>query len=98
MPTISLPYKWKPRPYQQKLWSYLEGGGKRAVEIAHRRWGKDDVALHWAAVAAMQRPATYWHMLPPRPTSHLGGSQSAHWQAPHSRSLSKTDRRERERK
>src|SRR5262249_40286409 len=31
---------------------------------AHRRWGKDDVALHWAAVAAMQRPASYWHMLP----------------------------------
>ena len=30
----------------------------------HRRSGKDDVALHWTAVAAHQRPATYWHMLP----------------------------------
>lgn len=30
----------------------------------HRRAGKDEVALHWACVAAHQRPATYWHMLP----------------------------------
>jgi phage terminase large subunit len=64
MATITLPHKWSPRPYQKRLWSYLEGGGKRAIEIAHRRWGKDDVALHWAACAAMQRPASYWHMLP----------------------------------
>lgn len=46
------------------LWTYLENGGKRAIEIAHRRWGKDDVALHFAATEAMQKVATYWHMLP----------------------------------
>jgi phage terminase large subunit len=46
------------------LWCYLERGGRRAIEIAHRRWGKDEICLHWAAVSAMQRPATYWHMLP----------------------------------
>ena len=46
------------------LWRYLEGGGTRASEIWHRRSGKDDVCLHWAAVAAHQRVATYWHMLP----------------------------------
>lgn len=46
------------------MWKYLEAGGKRAIEVAHRRWGKDDVCLHWAAVAAFERPATYWHMLP----------------------------------
>lgn len=46
------------------LWSYLEGGGKRAIAVCHRRWGKDDVALHWTACAAHERPATYWHMLP----------------------------------
>lgn len=34
------------------------------MEIAHRRWGKDEIALNFAAVAAMQEPATYWHMLP----------------------------------
>jgi len=46
------------------LWSYLENGGKRGLEIAHRRWGKDDLCLHWTCVAAHQRVATYWHMLP----------------------------------
>lgn len=31
---------------------------------AHRRWGKDDICLHWTAVAMMRRPGTYWHCLP----------------------------------
>jgi hypothetical protein len=39
-------------------------GGKRAVEVAHRRWGKDEVALHATACAAMERVGNYWHMLP----------------------------------
>jgi len=47
-----------------KLWTYLERGGKRAVEVGHRRWGKDDVALHFTACAAIRRVANYWHMLP----------------------------------
>jgi hypothetical protein len=46
------------------LWRYLENGGKRGLEIAHRRWGKDDLCLHWTCVAAHQRTASYWHMLP----------------------------------
>lgn len=62
--TVTIPNNWRPRPYQQKLWAYLERGGKRAYEIAHRRWGKDDVCLHWAAVSALQRVGNYWHMLP----------------------------------
>lgn len=61
---ITIPHNWRPRKYQMPLWSYLEGGGKRAVEIAHRRWGKDEISLHWTATAAMKRVATYWHMLP----------------------------------
>lgn len=55
---------WRPRDYQLPLWRYLEQGGKRAFEIAHRRWGKDDVALHWTAIAAHQRVGNYWHCLP----------------------------------
>lgn len=34
------------------------------LEIAHRRWGKDEIALNAAAVSAFEHPATYWHMLP----------------------------------
>lgn len=65
MATIELPNDWNPRFYQAGLWNYLQSGGKRAYQIAHRRWGKDDVCLHWAAVAAnVGRVGNYWHMLP----------------------------------
>lgn len=55
---------WNPRSYQQGTWDALEGGCKRVLDVCHRRWGKDDVALNWAACAAHDRPGTYWHMLP----------------------------------
>lgn len=42
----------------------MEHGGKRAIAICHRRWGKDEIALHWAACAAHRRVADYWHCLP----------------------------------
>ncbi len=55
---------WQPRPYQKRLWTALEDGKKRVVGVWHRRAGKDDVALHWTAVALHERVGTYWHMLP----------------------------------
>jgi len=58
------------------LWEYLENGGKRAVEVAHRRFGKDDVGLHHTACAAMQRQGNYWHMLP-----EYGQARKAIWNA-----------------
>jgi phage terminase large subunit len=65
MPTIELPNNWQPRPYQFKLWDAIQNKGvKRAIEIAHRRWGKDDVILHHTAIEAHKRVATYWHCLP----------------------------------
>jgi phage terminase large subunit len=45
-------------------WAALEGGCKRVALAWHRRAGKDDVCLHWAAVSAMTRVGGYWHMLP----------------------------------
>jgi len=62
--SLDLPHDWSTRPYQHALWRYLAHGGKRAVAVWHRRSGKDDVALHWAATAAMLRVGAYWHMLP----------------------------------
>lgn len=64
MPRIRLPNGWQPRPYQRKLWDYLENGGKRAIAIWHRRAGKDEVFLHRTAVATHERVGTYWYMLP----------------------------------
>ena len=64
MATIILPNNWKPRRYQLDAWRYLENGGKHAELIWHRRSGKDEICLHRAAVAAFERVANYWHMLP----------------------------------
>lgn len=61
---VNLPNGWTPRSYQRGAWSYLEGGGKRCALAWHRRSGKDDVGLHWAAVSCHQRVGNYWHMLP----------------------------------
>jgi phage terminase large subunit len=61
---IHIPNGWSPRWYQRPLWDYLENGGKRAIGIWHRRAGKDDVLLNRTAVAAFERPATYWTALP----------------------------------
>lgn len=60
----ALPFEWEPRPHQLDLWEALMEGAKRADVVAHRRWGKDEVALHWAAWSASNRPGTYWHLLP----------------------------------
>lgn len=62
--SFRLPHNWQPREYQLPLWRYMQAGGKRAYAVWHRRSGKDEVGLHRTAVAAIQRPATYWYMLP----------------------------------
>ena len=61
---VSLPNNWRPRAYQEDLWRYLMDGGLRAVTEWHRRSGKDDVFLHFTAVAAHKRIGNYWYMLP----------------------------------
>ncbi len=64
MPTVRIPNNWSPRDYQIPLWTYLENGGLRADACWHRRAGKDEVGLNWAAVSAITRVGTYWHLLP----------------------------------
>ncbi len=61
---ITLPNEWQARPHQRNFFRYMEGGGKRYVGVWHRRAGKDTAAVNWAAMAAMRRVGTYWHMLP----------------------------------
>jgi hypothetical protein len=55
---------WRPREYQKPAWNAWADGIKRQLLIWHRRAGKDDLALNQFAVAAIQRPANYWHCLP----------------------------------
>ena len=64
MGKVSVPYNWSPRVYQEPLWAALEGGIKRAVQVWHRRTGKDLTDINWAATQAYQRRGLYWHMFP----------------------------------
>lgn len=65
--TLSIPYNFTPRDIQKALWRFMQKGGfkkKRAVVVAHRRWGKDLNAIHLAFTAAVERPGLYWHVFP----------------------------------
>jgi phage terminase large subunit len=62
--TIRLPNNWIPREYQLPAWRYMQNGGKHCEIVWHRRSGKDELGLHWTAVAAFKRVAQYWYMLP----------------------------------
>ena len=64
MRKVKLPHQWTERPYQERLWEYLVTGGKRALAVWHRRAGKDDVALHYAACSMHERVGNVWHCLP----------------------------------
>jgi phage terminase large subunit len=55
---------WREREYQEPLWDFLNNGGKRAMAVWARRSGKDEVGLHFAAIAAQRRVGNYWHTLP----------------------------------
>lgn len=53
------------RRYQRafhETWAGLKK--RRLIEIAHRRWGKDEIALNVTRDLALRRPASYWHCLP----------------------------------
>lgn len=65
------------RPYQRPLHEYmLKTPGARAIEIAHRRWGKDEIALNVTCELAHRRIGSYWHCLP-----EYGQARKALWTA-----------------
>ena len=62
---VDLPaYGWTPRPAQMNAWRALRKGTNPVILAWHRRMGKDEVALHNAAIKTMERVGNYWHMLP----------------------------------
>jgi len=61
---IDLPNEWDCMEHQIPLWNFLDGGGKRAVAVWHRRAGKDSVSMNYTITEAMENPGVYWHMLP----------------------------------
>lgn len=63
---IQLPaHGWTPRKQQMNAWRALRDPSIKTFVLPwHRRMGKDEVALHDAAIRIVQRPGNYWHMLP----------------------------------
>lgn len=53
--------RWYQRPFHEYL---VTTPAARAIEIAHRRWGKDEIVLAATCQLAHQRIASYWHCLP----------------------------------
>ena len=49
------------RPFHE---AWVQRKQSRLIEIAHRRWGKDEIALNATRQLALTRPASYWHALP----------------------------------
>jgi len=55
---------WRPREYQRPVWDALNRGCRHAELIWHRRAGKDEIAMNYAACEMIEKPGTYWHLLP----------------------------------
>lgn len=64
MPTITLPYKFKPREYQLPFFRAMDNGCKRAVLIDHRRAGKDKSAFNYVVKEAFKRVGVYYYFFP----------------------------------
>lgn len=61
---VSIPNQWEPRDYQLPVLKYFGNGGDRAATMWHRRAGKDACCLNHEAIAAFDRVAAYWHLMP----------------------------------
>lgn len=61
---ITLPNAWIPYPWQLEIIDALERGKKRICVVAHRRAGKDALALNLAAIAAHTTIGSYFHAFP----------------------------------
>lgn len=53
--------RWYQRAFHE---AWVTGRNKRLIEIAHRRWGKDEIALMATCELAHKRVGSYWHCLP----------------------------------
>ncbi len=64
MPTLQIPHKFNPRPYQLNLLKALDNGYKRAVIVWNRRSGKDKTCFNYLIKKAFEKKGTYFYFLP----------------------------------
>ncbi len=58
-------HTFRVRKYQRAFHeAWTNSTHNRLIEIAHRRWGKDEIALNVTRAKALSRQASYWHCLP----------------------------------
>lgn len=64
--SITVPHLFSPRSYQKRPMAYIDGGGKRAVTVWHRRAGKDLTWLNQVIKQMVSLPfcATYLYIFP----------------------------------
>lgn len=62
--TITLPFRFQPRPYQVPFLQAMDEGKKRAFLLWHRRIGKDMVAWNYLIKAALERVGAYFYFFP----------------------------------
>lgn len=53
--------RWYQRAFHETL---VQQKKDRLIEIAHRRWGKDEICLNAIRDLSQRRVGTYWHCLP----------------------------------
>jgi hypothetical protein len=61
---VELPYGFKPRLYQQRVFEELDNGTKRMLLIWHRRAGKDLTVWNAMIRAACERVGVYYYIFP----------------------------------
>ncbi len=61
---ITLPYLYKPRPYQLPFLKAWDSGIKRLFLVWHRRSGKDKTVIANLSKRVMERVGIYYYMLP----------------------------------
>jgi len=62
--SVTLPHKFQPRKYQEKILQALDSGCKRAVIVWHRRSGKDKVLINLIIKKAFERVGIYYYFFP----------------------------------
>lgn len=62
--SITLPHEFTPRGYQLPILKALDSGYKRAVEVWHRRSGKDKVFINYTAKKMYERIGLYFYLFP----------------------------------
>lgn len=64
MPTLTIPYRFTPRPYQLGFFKAIDSGVQRALLVWPRRHGKDKTCFNALIKKAVERTGNYYYIFP----------------------------------